>query len=152
MVRTRTHANYFRAVGRNGRGGAAKAYQLSFLEEFDRQGDDDFQEDLQEATELPICQAAWTTLFNLGRTSHVKIKLIAEGGELMIHGNTGKRNVDNEREKAYLKSMEILQDLQDNHATLLRHKLTAMLPGIPISETTTNLFFFHLLSQSTNCT
>ena len=45
--------------GRGCCGGAAKAYQLPyFLKELDLQDDNDFHEDLQEAMELHICQAA----------------------------------------------------------------------------------------------
>ena len=100
-----------------------------FLEELDRQGNDDFHEDLQEAMELPICEAAWTTLFDLERMANSKIKSIEEGGESMIHGNTGKKNVGNEREKAYLKIMEILQDLQDNHATPFATRIVCNVAG-----------------------
>ena len=35
----------------------------------------------------------------------------------MVHGNKGKRPIDEEREKAYQKVHEILSDLKENHST-----------------------------------
>ena len=56
------------------------------------------------------------------------------------------------KRRMYLKIMEILQDLQDSHATSFTARIVCDVAGIPISETTMNLFFFHPLSQSANVT
>ena len=67
--------------------------------------------------EYCICHSAWSTLYNLGRKRSDTIKEIAKGNQSMIHGNKGKRHIDEEREKAFNKITETLTDLQDNFST-----------------------------------
>ena len=50
---------------------------------------------------LPICQSAWSTIYNLGRTKLETVKKTAKGDQSMVYGNTGKRNVDDVKEEAY---------------------------------------------------
>ena len=80
-------------------------------------GDDDFGNDLEEAMKLSICQSAWSTIFNLGRTKLETVKKTAKGDQSMVHGNTGKRNVDDDKEKAYQEIISTLQFEQDNHSS-----------------------------------
>ena len=48
---------------------------------------------------LPIYQSAWSTIYNLSRTKLEKVKKTAKEDQSMVHGNTGKRNVDDDKEK-----------------------------------------------------
>ena len=66
---------------------------------------------------LSICQSAWSTIFNLGRTKLETVKKTAKGDQSMVHGNTGKRNVDDDKEKAYQEIISTLQFEQDNHSS-----------------------------------
>ena len=66
--------------------------------------------------EYGLCHPAWTTIYNLGRTASEKIKSIVEGSQSMVHGNTGTRNIDEDKEKAYNEIIETLGNLQDNHS------------------------------------
>lgn len=92
-------------------------YQLPiFIDRFVGNEDDDFYEDLNEAISLSICHSAWTTVYNMGRKASEKIKSIVEGNQSMVHGNNGKRHVDEDREKAFDEIVTTLSDLQENHS------------------------------------
>ena len=96
---------------------STQRYQLpAFVDQFSGNESDDFQEDLREAMEYGLCHSAWTTIYNLGRTAEGKIKSIVEGSQSMVHGNTGKRNIDKDKEKAYNEIIETLGNLQENRS------------------------------------
>ena len=88
-----------------------------FVRQFTGEEDDDFHEDVREAMEYGICLSAWTTLYNIGRKSLEKIKSIVSGSQSMVHGNTGKRNVDEGREEAYQNIIDVLRGLEENEST-----------------------------------
>lgn len=92
-------------------------YQLPiFVDQFSGNEGDDYHEDLHEAMEYAICHSAWTTIYNLGRTASERIKSMVQGSQSMVHGNKGKRHVDENNEVAYNTIIETLGNLQENHS------------------------------------
>ena len=53
----------------------------------------------------------------LDEKSLEKIKSIVSGSQSMVHGNTGKRNVDEGREDAYQNIIDVLCGLEENEST-----------------------------------
>jgi len=99
-------------------GKSPKPFQLPmYVRQFTGEEDDDFHEDVREAMEYGICLSAWMTLYNIGRKSLKKIKSIVSGSQSMVHGNTGKRNVDEGREEAYQNIIDVLRGLEENEST-----------------------------------
>ena len=75
-------------------------------------GDDDDREDIREVMEKGICLSAWTTLFNVGRKQLERMRSIVKGKQSMVHGNTGKHHIDEEKEDAYQNIIETLRDCE----------------------------------------
>ena len=63
--------------------------------------DTECRAEIEEATKFEICEAAWTTLHNLGRKAFSTVKDRAKGTKSYVNGNTGKRHVYEEKEMAY---------------------------------------------------
>ena len=88
-----------------------KPYQLPVFTDILAEDDDD-RKDIREVMEKGICLSAWTTLFNVGRKQLERMRSIMKGKQSMVHGNTGKHHIDEEKEDAYQNIIETLRDCE----------------------------------------
>jgi hypothetical protein len=78
---------------------------------------DEEKEDVSEANFHGICEAAWSTINNLGKTALGTIKAIAEGKASPTHKMQGKRNAETqEMLEAKQAAKEYVQDIVDNNS------------------------------------
>ena len=116
LVAEKRHADRLTKGSKLGR--SPKPFQLPmFVGQLTGEEDDDFHEDIREAMEHGICLSAWTTLYNIGRKALEKIRSIVSGMQSMVHGNTGKRNIDEGREDAYQNIIDVLRGLEEEEST-----------------------------------
>ena len=95
--------------------GPERNYGLPFISADDSCTDEE-REDVSEANVYGICEAAWSTLHNLGRKGLKTIKSIAEGKSTSVHGNTGKRNAEtNENLEAKQSAKVFVQKIEDEN-------------------------------------
>ena len=98
--------------------GPPRNYPLPlFVDKFTGNEDDAFTEDIAEAMRYGVCQATWTSLFNLKRTAFEGVKDLFDGKRCMVHGNKGKHHNNPKIDEAYRIIHERLHFEQENNAT-----------------------------------